>query len=284
MGVLLTVPALGACLSQAAERVTATADARLAALEGAVRGRLGVAALNLSTGRRVEYRSHERFAMCSTFKLPLVAMVIQKADAGRDSLDRRIVLTEKDFVSHAPVTRHHLGPPGITLGELCEAAIVYSDGTAANVLLATAGGPAGFTAWIRAFGDRMTRLDRIEMDLNEAAPGDVRDTTTPASMLEDARKIVFGDALSAASRSLLTGWMIAERIGEKRLRSGFPQHWRMGDKPGTGGNGTVNDVAAIWRPNGEALVVAAYLTETSVGLTGCESVLAEVGKVILSVL
>ena len=140
----------------------------------------------------------------------------------------------------------------MTLAEICEAAMIVSDNTAGNLILAALGGPAGFTAYVRSLGDSITRLDRIEPDLNEAAPGDPRDTTTPLAMLGNVQKLVLGDALSAASREQLTKWMLGNKTGDTRLRAQLPAGWRTGDKTGAGERGTNNDVGVLWPPGRQA--------------------------------
>jgi beta-lactamase class A len=165
----------------------------------------------------------------------------------------------------------------MTVGELCEAAITVSDNTAGNLLLASFGGPAGLTAYIRSLGDPMTRLDRNEPTLNEATPGDVRDTTTPAAMLGLMRQLLLGTALSPASRERLVGWLVANTTGNARLRAGAPGA-RVGDKTGTGAHGTTNDVGIIWPPGREPILVAAFLTNTPREGAANEAILASVGR------
>ena len=114
----------------------------------------------------------------------------------------------------------------------------------------------GFTAFARTLGDQVTRLDRIETELNEATPGDPRDTTTPAAMTENLRKLVLGDALSTKSRAQLKNWLIGSKTGDTRLRAGVPAGWIVGDKTGTGGRGTNNDVGIFWPPSRAPLVVS----------------------------
>ncbi len=168
----------------------------------------------------------------------------------------------KDLVTYSPVTEKHTAD-GMTLAELCDAAITLSDNTAGNLLLAALGGPAGITAFARTLGDTVTRLDRIETELNEARPGDPRDTTTPAAMTANLRALLLGDALSAASRAQLTAWLVANKTGDTRLRAGLPAGWRVGDKTGAGANGTNNDVGVFWPPGRAPIVVSAYLTEAA---------------------
>lgn len=254
--------------------------AQLAALERAHGGRLGVAILDAGSGRRINHRGEERFAMCSTFKFLAAALVLSRVDHGQEQLDRRIVFARRDLVPYSPVTKQHVGKPGMTMAELCHAAVTVSDNTAGNLLLASFGGPPALTAFARTLGDMMTRLDRIEPDLNEALPGDPRDTTTPAAMLVSMRPLLLGDALSASSRARLGAWLVATSTGGKRLRASLPGNWRVGDKTGSSGNGVSNDIAIAWRPDKPPLLVAAYYDGSTTPDGVGDTVLAQVGKIV----
>jgi beta-lactamase class A len=235
------------------------AAALFAGLEAKSGGRLGVAALDTRGGARLAHRAGERFAMCSTFKLLAVSAVLARVDRGAEHLDRFIPYGEADLLGYAPVSRAHVKEGGLPLATLCEAAIEFSDNTAANLILAALGGPSAVTAFARAIGDPVTHLDRTEPTLNDIAPGDERDTTAPAAMLEDLRRIALGGVLSPVSHDLLIGWLKACKTGDTRLRAGFPAGWPVGDKTGTGAQGTANDVAIAWAPGG-AILIASYLT------------------------
>lgn len=254
--------------------------ARLRALEQANGGRLGVSMLDTHTGAHLQHREHERFPLCSTFKLLAAARVLARVDSGEEQLDRRVVFAKTDLVPYSPVTEKQVGPPGMTLAELCHAAITTSDNTAANLMLASFGGPANLTATLRSWGDQKTRLDRIEPDLNEATPGDPRDTTTPSAMLQTMHALLLGnELLSADSRTRLTGWLVANTTGGQRLRAGLPATWRVGDKTGSGSNGVMNDVAIIW-PTGRApVLVTAYYAESAASSDRRGAVLAKVGAI-----
>ncbi|EWY38270.1 beta-lactamase [Skermanella stibiiresistens SB22] len=254
--------------------------ADLARIETGISGRLGVAVHDTGTGRRLEYRSGQRFPMCSTFKVVASAALLTRVDAGREKLDRRIRFGAGDLVTYSPVTKDRVGGDGMTLAELCEAGITQSDNTAANLLLANIGGPAGMTEYARSLGDAMTRLDRIETELNESTPGDPRDTTTPAAMTETLRKLVLGDALSPASRDHLAAWLVANKTGDARLRAGVPKDWRVGDKTGSGDHGTANDIGVFWPPGRAPLVVSVYLTETKASMDDRSAAIAAVARVV----
>ncbi|MGH8062189.1 MAG: class A beta-lactamase [Pseudoxanthomonas sp.] len=268
-------------LGHAFAKATPTTDMheRLQALERRHGGRLGVSILDTASGKRTGHRADERFPMCSTFKFLAAAQVLARVDRGEEELQRRIVYASKDLVAYSPMTGKHVGMPGMTLAELCHAAITLSDNTAGNLLLDSFGGPAGLTAFARTLGDTVTRLDRRETELNEAIPGDPRDTTTPAAMLDDMSRLLLGDVLSPASRKQLGDWLLANTTGGSRLRAGLPGDWRVGDKTGTGGNGASNDIAIAW-PQGRApLLVTAYYAESTVPQEARNAVLAEVGSI-----
>jgi beta-lactamase class A len=244
-------------------------------------GRLGVAIADMQSGNSATYRGDERFPMCSTFKTLAVAAMLARVDAGKEQLDRRVRFEAKDLVVYSPVSQKHVGGDGMSLKEICEAAITFSDNTAGNLLLANLGGPEGLTAYARSLGDTVTRLDRNEPDLNEALPGDARDTTSPSAMLSDLRTLVSGNALTSASKDRLVGWLIGNKTGDARLRAGFPREWRVGDKTGSGEKGTTNDVAVVWpSANRSPLFVSVYLTGSSPGADQRNATLASVARLI----
>jgi beta-lactamase class A len=246
-------------------------------------GRLGVAMLDTGSGQSLVHRADERFPMCSTFKFFAASAVLARVDRREDSLDRRIPFTKADLLEYAPVTTPRVGEGGMPLGDLCEAAVTMSDNTAANLMLATFGGPKGLTAYARSIGDRVTRLDRNEPTLNEATPGDPRDTTSPAAMLNTMKTLLLGSALTPGSREKLTAWLVANKTGNARLRAGIPAGWRVGDKTGTGNHGATNDIGILFPPNRKPILVAAYLTESNAATAVREGVLADVGRIVAAI-
>jgi beta-lactamase class A len=253
--------------------------AELARLELGVGGRLGVAVKDTATGRELRHRPDERFPMCSTSKLLACAALLERVDRGEERLDRRIVFSADAVLNHSPLTKPHAGAAeGMTLGELCHATMTVSDNTALNLILDALGGPDAITRFAREGGDGTTRLDRNEPDLNEATPGDPRDTSTPGAMVMHLQNLVLGTRLSEGSRRLLTDWLVANTTGDARLHAGVPEGWRVGDKTGTGPRGTTNDVGLLWPPSGAPLVAAVYLTESAATLEARNAVLAAVAK------
>jgi beta-lactamase class A len=223
-------------------------------------GRIGLAACNLATGRTLRHRADARFALCSTFKLPLVAAILDQVDRGRIDPDRLLPVGPEAANALAPAVKAALPDGALSVIALCEAAMVHSDNAAANLLLSFVGGPAGLTGFMRRHGGGSTRLDRTEPTLNTNLPGDLRDTTTPGEMLALMDRLLVRGALPPASRQRLIDWMIASRTGTERLRAGLPAGWRAGDKTGTGARGAANDIAIAWpAPARPPLLIASYV-------------------------
>lgn len=254
----------------------------LAQIEARTGGRLGVAVIDTANGRQWQYQGSERFAMCSTFKLLLAAQMLQRDQQGLDRLDQRVTYPRSALVPYSPTTQAHAGGEGLTVAELCEATVVLSDNTAANLLLARQGGPEGMTQWLREMGTMHTRLDRLEPALNSATPGDERDTTTPLSMARAVVALAKGPHLDMEHREQWLQWLKASPTGAKRLRAGMPQGWLVGGKTGSGEQGTANDVVLAWpHHRAQPLVVAAYLTQTPhLAPAAREAALAEVGQAV----
>ena len=250
-------------------------------------GRLGVAALDLGSGATLVNRPDWRFPMCSTFKFLAASAVLAKVDRGLERLDRHIAYSRTDLVGHSPVTEQHVAEGFLALGTLCEAAMTQSDNGAANLILRSLHGPGGVTRYARSIGDANTRLDRMEPELNDSVPGHARDTTTPRSMATNLRRIVLGAALSPAAQGRLQTWMLASQTGLTLLRAGVPPTWRVADKSGMGGalnahgdNDTRNDIALLRVPNRAPIVIAAYLTRSTLAASDRDAVLAAVARVV----
>lgn len=222
--------------------------------------RLGVAALDTGTGSTFGHDQHSRFAMCSTFKLPLAAAILAEVDGGAIALDLELPFTSADIVSNSPVSEANLARGRMTVEEACRGIVEVSDNTGANLLLRRLGGPEALTAFFRRCGDAMSRIDRYEVALNTNVDGDPRDTTTAAAMLASMRTYLLGDVLTPESKARLTAWLEACRTGPDRLLAGIPQGWRFGHKTGTGALGAANDVGIAFPPGRAPILIASYIS------------------------
>lgn len=251
----------------------------LRALEREHGARVGAYAHNLATGRTVAHRADERFPLCSTFKTLAAAAVLRDLDRDGEVLGRLVRYTEADLVTASDVTRAHLAT-GMTVAELCDAAICDSDNTAGNLLLRELGGPAGVTRFCRSLGDRTTRLDRWEPELNSAEPWRRRDTTTPYALSRTYAGLVLGDALNPGDRERLTGWLLNCRTSTTRFRTGLPGEWTIADKTGGGSYGTCNDAGVAWTAEGEPVVVTVLTTKPQQAAVGDHPLVAKTAAVL----
>ncbi len=272
--------ALGAAL--AADADAATGVSALKAIQKKTGGRMGVHVLDSQSGRRLSLDDKDRFAMASTFKVPLAASLLWQVDRGAFPLMHTLPIDKGDLVPNSPIMETAIakGAKQLTVRDLCGAAVSFSDNAAANVLLRAMGGPEALTQFMRSIGDETTRLDRMEPELNSNSPGDERDTTTPYAMVESMLHIFTLDTLSLASRALLIDWMTSARNGTDRVRKGLPAGWQSADKSGTGGNGAFNDIVVTWPPQRRPIFVAVYMSGSTLDPKQLAAAQAAVGEIV----
>ena len=240
--------------------------------------RIGLAVHDLETGKRWEYKSNERFPLSSTFKTLACANVLQRVDLGKERMDRVVRFSESNLVTYSPVTEKHVGKKGMSLAKLCQATLSTSDNSAANFILQAIGGPKALTKFLRSIGDDTTRLDRWETELNEAVPGDKRDTTTPIAMVATLEKLLIDETLSVKSRQQLESWLKGNEVGDALFRKGVPSDWIVADRTGAGGYGSRAITAVMWPPNRKPIVAALYITETDASFGERNAVIAKIGE------
>lgn len=282
LGSVVSTTFSGTVWARADDQPKRRLEQELARIGDKSRGRLGVAILDSQTGLRAELNGSARFPMCSTFKFLAASAILKRVERGEARLDKLIKFEAKDVVANSPVTKDHV-ESGMTLADLCEAALTLSDNTAGNMLLRELNGPSGVTDFARSLGDRVTRLDRWEVELNEAVPGDVRDTTTPMSMLNNLEQVVLGKQLREQSRRQLTDWMLANKTGDARLRAGLPRDWKVADKTGAGERGTTNDIGIFWPPERKPILITVYLTGSLASAEERNTTIADVARAVASI-
>lgn len=245
--------------------------------------RVGMAVYDDESGRDWQYNADDRFPMASTFKAFACAALLKRVDDGKDVLAREVRIRDEDIIPYAPVTENFIGKD-MTLAELCHAAVAVSDNVAANKVLEAIGGPEGLTAYMRSIGDDVTRLDRWERELNEAALGDLRDTTTPNQAAASLRTLVFGDILSESSRKQFIDWMEGQLVADSLFRAHLPDGWRIGDKSGSGGHGSRSIIAVMWPSEGKPVLAALYITYTEQEISVTSAAVNEIGATMFEAL
>ncbi|GLU47069.1 class A beta-lactamase [Nocardiopsis ansamitocini] len=250
-------------------------------LEADFDARLGVYALDTGTDETVAYNADERFAYASTFKALIVGAVLQQNSV--DEMEKVVTYSSEDLVPYSPITEQHVDT-GMTLLEVSDAAIRYSDNTAANLLFHELGGPSGLGDALKGIGDDVTHVDRLEPDLNEATPGDIRDTSTPQALAGSLEEYTLGDTLPDDKRTILVDMLKGNTTGDELIRAGVPEGWEVGDKTGGGGYGTRNDIAVIWPPNDDPIILAVLSSRDEEDAEYDNALIAEATKVAIDAL
>ncbi|WP_353623005.1 class A beta-lactamase [Salinisphaera sp. G21_0] len=250
-------------------------------LENQHGGQIGIAVLDTADQSLWHYRGNTRFPLMSTFKTLACAKLLAGVDQQKQQLNTESMIEKALLVTYSPVTEPMAGQT-ITLGQACEATMTTSDNTAANIVLAGIGGPQTLTEFLRATGDTVTRLDRIEPELNEAHPGDKRDTTTPLAINNTLNQLILGNTLSDGSRAQLKTWMMANQVAGNLLRSILPADWSIADRSGAGGNGSRGITAITWSHRRPPLIISIYMTGTNASLEERNRMVVKIGQVIFS--
>ncbi|MDA1633483.1 class A beta-lactamase BlaIII [Bacillus cereus] len=258
-----------------------TGNQSFAKLEKEYDAKLGIYALDTGTNQTVAYHSDERFAFASTSKSLAVGALLRKNSL--EALDQRITYTHEDLSNYNPITEKHVDT-GMTLKELADASVRYSDSTAHNLILKQLGGPSEFEKILREMGDTVTTSERFEPELNEVHPGETHDTSTPEAIAKTLQSFTLGTALPIEKRELLVDWMKRNTTGDKLIRAGVPKGWEVADKTGAGSYGTRNDIAIIWPPNKKPIVLAILSNHDKEDAKYDDKLIADATKVVLNTL
>ncbi|HDR7781991.1 MULTISPECIES: class A beta-lactamase BlaIII [Bacillus] len=258
-----------------------TGNQSFAKLEKEYDAKLGIYALDTGTNQTVAYHSDDRFAFASTSKSLAVGALLRKNSL--EALDQRITYTHEDLSNYNPITEKHVDT-GLTLKELADASVLYSDSTAHNLILKQLGGPSEFEKILREMGDIVTTSERFEPELNEVHPGETHDTSTPEAIAKTLQSFTLGTALPIEKRELLVDWMKRNTTGDKLIRAGVPKGWEVADKTGAGSYGTRNDIAIIWPPNKKPIVLAILSNHDKEDAKYDDKLIADATKVVLNTL
>jgi beta-lactamase class A/beta-lactamase class A CARB-5 len=254
----------------------------VAEIEQELAASVGLYVRDMESGELITHSADLRFPLNSTFKLFACAAVLRQAEVGAIELEDQVSIGRQQLVSWSPGVEQMLdaGRTHASIDELCAAMLAVSDNAAANLILAEIGGPQGLTSYMRTLGDEVTRLDRLEPDLNEGQPGDPRDTTTPRAIGESVERLLLGKHLMPSSQAKLREWLSAHRVADDLFRSVLPEEWTIYDRTGAGHNGTRGIIAVIHRPGRDPIVAAMYLRDANGNLSERNAAVARVGRAI----
>ena len=276
---IFTLSILSTVTTMSANAEQMTLSRKIHQLEKDLDMRIGISFYDENNNKTWQYNGDQSFPLVSTFKAFACAALLARVDSNQDTLERAIPVHKNQLITYSPITEKYIDKT-MTNAELCSAAITLSDNTAGNLILKNIGGPSGLTQFMRSIGDEKTQLSRWEPELNEANPGDTRDTTSPNAIVKSLRKVLLGSYLSISSQKQLTDWLLHDKVADGLIRSILPNDWKIGDKTGAGGYGSRAIIAVIWPPERKPVFISIYLTQTKASMDIRNHTIVEISKVI----
>ena len=251
-------------------------------IEASLSAHIGISVLDTQTGESWDYNGNQRFPLTSTFKTIACAKLLYDAEQGKINYKSTVEIKKADLVTYSPVIEKQVGQ-AITLDDACFATMTTSDNAAANIILNALGGPESVTDFLRQIGDKETRLDRIEPELNEGKLGDLRDTTTPNAIVNTLNELLFGSTLSQDGQKKLEYWMVNNQVTGNLLRSVLPEGWDIADRSGAGGFGARSITAVVWSEAQSPIIVSIYLAQTEASIADRNDAIVKIGRSIFEV-
>jgi beta-lactamase class A len=253
------------------------ATPNLAPIAAQAHGHVGASIRLIETGEQFGFKSQEHFPMQSVYKLPIAMAVLHT----RVALDKPVHVAKSDLVPaalHSPIRdQHPAGDFDITVSELIRYAVAESDGSASDVLLRLAGGPARVTAYLRELGitDMMVATTEAEMAREEHVQ--YRNWATPDAAVELLTK------LSPQRDAQLLKWMAESTPGPKRLKGLLPPGTVVAHKTGTSGTSAgltraTNDIGLVTLPNGRHMAIAVFVSDSPADTDTREAVIARIAR------
>ena len=250
------------------------------------KGKVGVAAVELESGRSVSLNGDQRFPMQSVYKLPIAMAMLYTVDAEKFALDEQIGVTPVDMVGpdqHSPIRDKFPNGTALTVSELIRSAVSESDGTASDVLMRLIGGADEIQLYLSAIGVKDLAVISTEKELASDPQAQYLNFITPNSAVTLLRSLHEGNGISAENRELLLKLMVDTGTGAKRLKGLLPPANVVAHKTGTsstknGITAATNDIGIITMPNGRHIVIAVLVSDSPADEKTREAVIAKIAK------
>ena len=292
-------------------------ESQIAEIASQSQGRVGVSAVLLETGDAAELNADAQFPMQSVYKLPIAMAVLYASSVGRLSLNQQISVRPSDFVRlgvRSPI-RNEFPQGGVfTIRELMAQAISESDGTANDILLEQAGGPAGVMDYLQKIGVGGMFVMDSEKDIFKDWDTQYRNSATPHATVELLRALNFDAGIAPDPREELLYLLKTSGPGYRRIKHLLPKGVEIAHKTGTGGtkpvdlpaanvaantlntphvkpsptpvgspqiiSSSTNDVGIIYLPNGKHILIAVYVADSTAPAFIREATIAQIAKAV----
>lgn len=252
------------------------------------KGKVGVTAVVLESGETVaSLNPQEHFPMQSVYKLPISMAVMKAVDAGKVKLTDKVTISKSEFVgraAHSPIRDQHPNGASLTVEELLRYALSESDGTASDVLMKLAGGPAAVQALTELSIKDLIVLD-TEQTFTQDKTAQYRNWATPEAAVALLRALHESRGVSESSQSLLLKFMTESTPGAKRLKGMLPAGTPVAHKTGTSGTdkgvtAATNDIGIITLKNGKHVAIAVFVSDSPADQVTREGVIAKIAKAV----
>ena len=274
-------------------RITTTNSAALQnqinEIAAAAKGKVGVSALVLESGETVaSLNPHEHFPMQSVYKLPISMAVMKAVDAGKIKLADKVSVSKSEMVgraAHSPIRDRHPNGTSLTVQELLRYALAESDGTASDVLMRVAGGPAAVQAYLTELGIKDMIVLDTEQTFTQDKTAQYRNWATPEASVALLRALHERRGLSETSQRLLLKFMTESKPGQKRLKGLLPAGTTVAHKTGTSGTdkgmtAATNDIGVINLPTDRHIAIAVFVSDSPADPATREGVIARIAKAV----
>lgn len=255
----------------------------IATLAAPAQGRVGVFLMNIETGDSCMSNGHAHLPMLSVYKFPLALYVLDQVDKGKLSLDAPVDIDKKEWESmFSPLlnkySKEHFSLP---LREVLTATVGSSDNVGCDLIFRMVGGPAVVNRYIHALGIEPINIVYTEMQMAADWNKQYENWCEPAAMGQLLKLFYTGKILSDANTKLLLKIM-TESTSPKRIQGLLPANAITAHKTGTsntneaGITAATNDVGIVTLPNGQHLIVVAYVSDAKADQATREGVISKI--------
>ncbi|ARQ05750.1 class A beta-lactamase [Macrococcoides canis] len=219
----------------------------------------GVYVNDLTDKQKLSYNEERLFPYASTFKVINSALLIEKL--GMNNLDKEVKVSERDIVLYSPIIEKYKNK-NVSLKMLIEAALLYSDNTANNLIIEELGGLKEVEKRLSALGINGANVNRKEVALNFYDPKKNEDTISAKNMSKVLTKMLTGDVLEYKEQIFLIDLMKKNKTGTTLIKKGMDKKFIVGDKSGQGANyGVRNDIAVVYKKQSNKPIIVVVFTK-----------------------
>ena len=249
-------------------------------------GTVGIAIENLETGDTLSFNGSEHAVMQSVFKFPIALTILNQEDKGLLTWDEPLHVSKEilsDTLTWSPLRDKLKGrDTDISVDELLHFMVSQSDNIACDVLLEELGGPKTVNDYMHNLGIKGIAIVATEKQMHSGWDVQYQNWCEPKEMTHLLELFYKGKVLNV-SRDCLVKIMEETTTCPKRLKGLLPEGTVVARKSGTswtkdGVTAATNDVGIITLPNGQHLIISAFVSDAKASDTTRDAVIARIAR------